>query len=202
MTVTVVERPIDQVISAKQKQEASTHPPVPVDRLIQSLGSTQQAAVSQSLAPLGSHTWLSAENHRHVMKWCAAAALVAARSGEQSTGALEGMPFLIAAMVDCYHNDRALYAATNLPGNPAPQRISDIPQQIQRSDGVYSRRDNALVWSANIPMEAVDRVADILADARPDRFLVATYLQTPVVHYDPIIFALYGNWVVKVAEWE
>lgn len=210
MTVSVVEPCQERVAVLEREAEALT--PVPVDQLITSLSETPVSLNSRAwqgcglkldethpLTPLHSHTWFSTENYWRVMKWCGAA-LEASRSATQSPAAMDLVKFLVAAMLDRYHNDRALFAASRLPNNPAPQRLTDIPTSVVRRNVRYDRRDGPLAWSLDVPLEAVDRAAALTGLAEPDKLIKMKYEERTNA-YDPLIYAQYGDWAVKIAEW-
>ena len=65
----------------------------------------------------------------------------------------------------------------------------------------YDRRDGPLGWSLEVPLEAVDGAAALTGLAEPDKFIEMKYKERTST-YDPLIYAQYGDWVVKIAEWE
>lgn len=112
-------------------------------------------------------------------------------------------------MFDQYHYDRALYGASHLPNHPIPQRF-DFRGEESIRDGVPHRRTWVDLKSPeNIPLEVTHRVAELVVLAKPDRFALVTYMVVTYGRYefprnliDPVVYALYNDWAIKVAEWE
>jgi hypothetical protein len=111
------------------------------------------------------------------------------------------------AIVSLYHKDRAEHAGSIVPEHPKP--ILEIPKEIVKkksyplSDEVYalqlSKTNN---WVNGIPFERVSILARIGQTEPPDGFYLAKYIRYVTPLPDPILYAKYGDWYLKVAEWE
>lgn len=167
--------------------------------------SPKQVPYAQSvISDLQSYNWFSVENFQRAGMWYEKA-LTIYQSGN-SNGALKGaarqaLQFLFEAMVDLYHNDRALCAVSQVKPKTCPIRINAISENISKSGVWYKREIYSLIWSPDIPTSITDILALVSAAVLPDNFLLVKYERMP----DPIIYALYGlpnrGWYVKIGEW-
>lgn len=178
-------------------------------------GLASQYSVAASLQQLGTverYAWVSAEYFQQARRWRDAAVTIArsyAGTGYTSQTAKEAVPWLVSAILrqhardlDLFHRQRAENASGLLAGHPAPLRRRNIPQEISQRGYTYELSLTSLQWDNGTPDEAVDRLTAVLLQAEPDRFEVATYHQRQHrLTFDPIIFAVFGGWYVKVAEW-
>src|SRR5512144_1804433 len=183
MSVSVLETCND--LAEVPEQDSGIRNSVTVDQVVRCLSGAAEATWKQPLSSLNSHNWYSIENYRHVVKWCAAAASVVSNSGKRGSSAQETVRFLVAAIVDRYNYDRALYAASHLPDYPvpAPKRFHDVPLQINHRHRVYHRHTQSLSSPMDVPPEAIDRVAAIATHTVPDKWDLVTYEEREV--YDP-----------------
>ena len=182
----------------------------------QSLLHTGEALVSAELMPLtpvSTYHWFSDGNYQRARKWFDAAQTVARSRNlalPDHAAALWSVRWLIDATLDLYSWDRAQNAACVISEHPTPQRLSDIPHKIlvrspaSRSTE-YTLCFRPLEWTQDTPFAATDCLTDLLLHVEPDVWLLAKYeyimpraLPTMV---DPIIYAQYGNWYIKVVEW-
>lgn len=162
------------------------------------------------LLPLRSYRWQSVENHERAQRWLWAALRLLDETGtsyySRSEGARQSIEFLVRQTVDVHHHDRAQHAARFLPERPAPQRLSVIPPRAKVAETPddrprwYDLQLIPLQFASDIPFFATDRVASLPPSALPDRWHVARYVKRQRVD-DPVIYAQYGDWYVKVAEW-
>lgn len=161
---------------------------------------------------IGSYEWFSPEH-----KALALAVLRGARAsliGKQ-TGALV---FLLTGLVDLWHKDRATHAAALIHAD-APVLYNDLPYHPrgveQRYNSSTMRYEPSFIrvltptqdWYSGIPVDVIANVAAILDQKdMPDAMntLTFSFVESPSIALgkDPYIYAQYGNWYVKVAEWD
>lgn len=167
--------------------------------------------MSQYFAPLTalrSYLWFSDEYYQQACKWFDAV-LTADRAHDlkSHSPARDAVQWWVAAIldlsgkdVDLYHRDRADQAVSVICGMQTPQRRADIPQQSWQGSRLYDLQMSTLRWSPDTPVQATNRLTELALRNMPDQWLLATYVERRNT-WDPIIYARYGDWYVKVAEW-
>jgi hypothetical protein len=149
--------------------------------------------------PFSSYDWYSEENRAKVVE--VLKALVRALIDNQQ----DLVPFYSGAVASVYNRDRADRARVLVPEKPAPILFGQMPQ-TQRDNSYHSYQLNlqkVANWVTGIPHHRVNVVARIGQVAPPDGFYLATYIREyhPALP-DPILYAKYGDWYVKLAEWK
>lgn len=159
----------------------------------------------ERLAHLTSYSWFSKDHFGQALEWLG---VILKLCGSSHTADRQAVGWLIPAIcdlhqkdVDLYHRDRAVKAAEVIPGRPTPLRRDQIPQRIwNKSEHIL--RMSSLRWTPDAPVEATNRLTALFPHAKPDQLWLATYEERRrSATYDPLIYAQYGNWWVKVAEW-
>jgi hypothetical protein len=114
--------------------------------------------------------------------------------------ATEHLARLIEALLDLYDNDRAQRAGREIPERPLPIRIDGIPEKLRDTSFTYRERKMKRLssWSTKVPHDQFRSVARAVALSHPDEFFLVKYKRLA----DPLIYARYGAWYVKLAEWE
>ena len=123
------------------------------------------------------------------------------------------------AIVDLYHYDRALRAATE-HGKQEPVRrgqirtVISIPAKVAKMIGTHfeDRVEHVphrlsvrpFAWTTGTPVEVVDAVAKFVTTTPPDELWSAYYEQYDgsQSHIGPIIYAGFVDWHIEVARWE
>lgn len=98
-------------------------------------------------------------------------------------------------ITDTYNYDRAIHAA-KLRAKPGvkPIRIDDTAKGL----GSFPRRETFTNWGERVPFEPSEVILTILADSPPDELML---VRPDDLGPDPYIYACYGDWYVKIAEW-
>ncbi len=153
----------------------------------------------EALAPLREHDWLAAHVEQ-AQKWHDALLTSASRSGH--TAAKQVGTWLEDHLRDLYHLDRAEQAAAFIPEHPDPVRHKKIPQSITQDGRLYEVQFSPFRWDQDTPGMVTNRLATLAEEAMPDSWLRVTYVERRRSStYDPVIYAGYGDWYIKVAEW-
>lgn len=160
------------------------------------------------LAPVLSYSWFSDDLYWQARKWVEAiVTLYRTRDLTSDVSARQSVEWLVGAIVrlrredvDLFHQDRAAQAARHIPGSPAPQRRAWIRDRSWDGKHEYVLQLDPLHWSAEAPVGATNRLVDLSLHAMPDQWWLATYVRRRFT-FDPLIFAQYGDWYIKVAEW-
>lgn len=154
------------------------------------------------LLPVGPRPWFSDDHYQQVRPWWDTLLQVIRSAGFDShKPSQEAVGWLVEAILDLYNRDRAELAADRLPSRPAPRRPHEIPREISRNYEKYELRLSPLRWKPDTPAKVTNALIALLPAAKPDQWHLAKYEQRSTT-YDPIIYAYYGNWCIKVAEWE
>lgn len=162
-----------------------------------------------NLVPVLSYSWFSEDLYWQARKWLNAILTLYETNDlpPANVSAQQTVQWLVRAIVDLrgkdvdlFHRDRAVQAAHLLPGSPSPLRRDQIPQQRWDGRREYALRMGTLQWSPETPVAATDRLVDVSLHSMPDRWWLATYVERRDT-WDSIVYAQYGNWYVKVAEW-
>lgn len=152
-----------------------------------------------ALAALRAHDWLPAHVEQ-AQKWHDA--LLTSASRHDHAAAKQVGTWFEAALVDLYHLDRAEQAAAFIPEHPAPVRKEQIQPSITKDGRVYELQFTRFRWDRDTPGMVTNRLATLAVEAMPDSWLQVTYVERRRAStYDPVIFAGYGRWYIKVAEW-
>ena len=153
-----------------------------------------------SIEPLRTYTWHYDENFNKAHHWCLG--YIAARNDHL----VEAGDFLVSALVDLYHFDRASFAAaTN--ASPAPLPREHVPKSISKLNSHNNYETYELVvksfrWSQEVPHAVTTAVSTFTQTAPPDGFWIADY-ERKSQHWDPVVYASYGPyWQVEVARWD
>lgn len=165
-------------------------------------GSSNTAKLLSPLKVVETYPWYSDYNYQHARSW-RDAAVAKARSHSESectSATREAISWLVAAILDRYCKDRAESGATVIPKHPRPQLFGEIPQSIEVNYDIYFLKMSPLQWTVGTPVEAADRFTALFLRAEPDTWHVATYERNRAPR-DPLIYAQYGDWYLKVAEW-
>jgi hypothetical protein len=152
-------------------------------------------------AVLPTYLWFSDENYSHAKLWRDKALQVIHAEGvtdDQKSTANQVLLFELNALIDLYHKDRAAWVASMLKPPPHPVRLAEIPESIKKGGQLYRREMAALTWSPDVPPEVTDLLAITSAVLLPDRLQIVQYQRLP----DPMIYAQYGLWYLKIAEWK
>jgi hypothetical protein len=155
------------------------------------------------LRNIGSYRWFSREKETLAQTTFRGALAAAAHNH------CELLSFALTAIIDLYNNDRALHASSLLYAMP-PILGADIPQVPNGwSPGAgyqFQRTIRPLKsWTTGTPFSILPAVVTVLEQEMPDQMLVVTYQRRErqqLTIDDPIIYATYGPWHVKVAEWD
>jgi len=178
--------------------------------------------VKSSLQPfppaLPTYDWFSPDNYTHATLWRDKALQVIRAenlSDTQKHTAKQVLCFEMNALIDIYHKDRAECVAAMLPNQlPGPIikrrwfwpvkkavlqpiRLADIPERITRGGEDYWREMSPLTWSPDVPPAVTDLLSITSAALLPDSLQLVAYRRHP----DPMIYAQYGLWYLKIAEW-
>lgn len=147
---------------------------------------------------LAGYQWFADENVETTYQ-CAEALVQAVGEKQNNLAA-----FFAGAIADLYHRDRADRACSLIHDRPVPIRV--VPRRITIDGDRYELDLNVLnAWSTEIPLATLPTVAQVVKVATPDNLYLATYTRKKRSYsrsYDPLIYAKYGEWYVKLAEWE
>jgi hypothetical protein len=122
-------------------------------------------------------------------------------SDDQKNTAQDVLLFELNALIDLYHKDRAESVGSMIHSALHPIRLADIPQTIKRGGRFYKRVMSPLAWTPDVPPAVTDLLAITSAVLLPDSLQIVTYREYARLP-DPIIYAQYGLWYLKIAEWE
>lgn len=118
------------------------------------------------------------------------------------------IPFTLTGLMDAYNMDRALHAEAllhNEPYNSPPILLKDMPPRPANApgpDGDYIRNITPLGdWEAGTPFSVLTEVVTLLEQEIPDHMILVKYRKRQQ-QLDPILYAIYGPWHVKVSEWK
>jgi hypothetical protein len=160
-----------------------------------------QAEQLGALVPptFATYEWYEEENRNKVVE--VLKALVRAILDNQQ----DLIQFFAGAVISVYNHDRAARASALL--HQKPIRVMEIPQEkVVKKRGYPDERyilqfTKVSNWVEGIPYERIDLIAKLGQEIHPDAFYLATYQRIQLLP-DPILYAKYGDWFVKVAEWE
>ena len=152
------------------------------------------------LSKIESYTWFSEKNET-LAHTAFTGALKAAQ--ENRAGLVR---FTLQALIDLYHADRADHIAyllhteqpiliDSIPLNPPGEAITPLHYFERTIDPLAS-------WESGTPYSILPEVVTIITQELPDEMHIVKYFERPAnLLLDPIIYAQYGPWYVKVAEW-
>jgi hypothetical protein len=161
-----------------------------------------QAKQLGALVPpaFATYEWYDTENRSKVVE--VLKALVRAILDNQQ----DLIPFYAGAVATVYNRDRADRASELVPQKPTP--VIEIPQEIvikrnSPSSDVHYRLQLEKVsnWVKDIPTGRINLIARLGQVVPPDAFYLAKYKEV-ILLPDPVLYAKYGDWYVKVAKWE
>lgn len=153
------------------------------------------------LLPVGSRPWFSGDHYQQVRPWWGTILNVIRSDGFDShQPSQEAVGWLVDAILDLYNRDRAELAADRLSLRPTPQRPHEIPQDVVHDSARLTLRMYPLRWERDTPAKVTNALIALLPDAKPDRWALAKYEQRSST-YDPVIYAFYGDWCIKVVKW-
>jgi hypothetical protein len=105
------------------------------------------------------------------------------------------------AIDDLYDKDRAAVATSLFGNREAP--VDSMPRVQYVNGRPLELRATVLThWSSSMPTFALANLSALVQRVVPDELLLATYEARDASYPDPVIYARFGNWYVKVAEWE
>jgi hypothetical protein len=173
---------------------------------------------------LADYVWFAEEHFTQVHKW-----LIALLSAQRRGLPHE---FFEKAIIDHYHLDRATRAvvthrlSTPMRREDVPDSIPDSNGQT------YGLQWRDFQWSQDVPARVVDKVAEVVIQTPPDKLEIADYVWSapeslvpaPTIweelrdegvgklerktsralrtKYDPVLYGLFGSWVVEIARWD
>jgi hypothetical protein len=150
------------------------------------------------LVDIASHEWFSSEQEE-LARTAFRGALAAAAKDRH-----DFLAFTLTAIIDLYHFDRALHAA-HLLHKETPILFADIPQApAGYSASAFLRTITQLAqWEPATPFSILPEVVTVLEKEMPDSMIVVKYTEkSSEAIPDPIIYARYGPWYIKVAQWD
>jgi hypothetical protein len=151
----------------------------------------------KTLEDIGTHQWFSAE-HYELTRSVFRGTLIAAATHNH----LKYVSFMLGAIIDLYDNDRALHAAALLH-QEKPILSSDIPKKLEDNTACVGYQMVVLEnWQAGTPFSFLPEVVTLLEQEMPDKMHIAKYKdQHDTGVLAQVLYAIYGPWHVKIAEW-
>ena len=134
------------------------------------------------LVDAANRVWYSSENESFAL--VALRGMIAA-AVTKKVWQPEYFTFPLGAFLDRYHHDRALNASSLL-GSPPP---SNTPPRDTKPQ---------IYWEPGTPSTILPPVVKLLEQEMPDKFLQYAFHQESTT----FIFAQYGDWYVRVANWQ
>jgi hypothetical protein len=156
------------------------------------------------------YTWFSEENQNLA---------VTAFNGAidaHAQGRLGIAQFLLTSIIDHYHKDVDLYdyhrakharAVLRRPSNQEPIQLEGIPTLPPMAYGgsttSYTRTIRSVGnWVEGAPVSMINDIAVLVRYELPDDMYIVEYIPRVIqVDVDPIVYAKYGKWYVKIAQW-
>jgi hypothetical protein len=194
-------------VSAPSAQVPAT--PVPVDRTLASEAAelaphvSDEKVITRSLIEtIGTRPWFSDTNRGFAVS-AIQGAMAAAQAGQSGY-----LSYFLQTLVDLYHNDRAHHAGA-LVKKPQPVLYKDLPvvphgrQPYEESS--FQRNITPLQrWEPGTPYRVIAPVVTLMQQEMPDSLSLITFaIRRPAPQInDPFIYAAYGPWWVRVAQWE
>lgn len=160
---------------------------------------------AHSLKPVSSHEWHLDENYERVSNWKQAAlAAIASATQDHPPSSLKKkriVEFLAEAMLDRYGHDRASYVSAHLSDHPPLEAGGETYYREVHHDGRVSWLEPHELEYSSLTPKVADRVAEVTKLAVPDDLLQLICRDT-TIPYVPVLYAKYGDWCVKVAEYK
>jgi hypothetical protein len=147
----------------------------------------------QLLEMFDAYEWFSPEDYASALMCCRAAAVARAQ------GATNQVTFFLSSIQKLYHHDRASRGSSVLPDDPEPTET--IPSSVAVDDEDYHAVVTTLNLQRDVPLSAIPRVAAVAMHSLPDELVYVTYEKEREIN-DPLIYAKYGHWFVKIAQWD
>ncbi len=150
------------------------------------------------LASAHSYRWFSRANFKNAQNYYRALGVANRHEHHDQTN------FFAEAIVDLYQRDRAERASHSKGDDEEPKRLEQLPSRITRQGEDYALRLSHIDRYRSIPHDIVAGVSKMYLQTQdpPDMLMLGKYVQRhrPALR-DPIIYARYGNWFVKLGEW-
>jgi hypothetical protein len=141
------------------------------------------------------YAWYS-EDH-----WKLAAETYAAIVSAAKARDLRLVKTLGTALDELYDRDRALAASRFFSDREPP--VSAIPSsKVVRQQTLYLDAKPLTHWTTDIPLFALANVAHLVQRLVPDELVLASYSIRQLPKPDPVIYARFGGWYVRIAEWD
>jgi hypothetical protein len=137
------------------------------------------------------YEWFASTNRQRAME-CVQTILTAANhQADDRVRLFAGM------LADLYHQDRAEHASSFLPGQP--RSSTKVPERVWVDSAFHNLSLRELsVWPEGMPADRFSAIARIERETWPDCYYLGTLERVP----DPILFARFGAWYLKLAQWE
>jgi hypothetical protein len=176
-----------------------------IDKLTEIHRSLNTEVTPEMLADIGQRTWFSPK------QWNLAQIAFRGALGAAAKERRDLLILSLSAIADIYNFDRALHVTALAKQGEPPllwDQLPTSPPGVKPEPGYYyERRDKKYTtWKAGTPWEVVPAIAIVLENEIPDMLAQITFekhaMARSFVHADPIIYALYGDWYVRVAQWD
>lgn len=116
------------------------------------------------------------------------------------------LPFPLTGLIDLYHEDRALHVSHLLnTGQPLLlQKIPHVPPGVSKQNAsLYERSIKPLRnWQSATPFSILPNITTVLTQEIPDQMVLVKFRKAKIKVKDPLIYAVYGPYYVKIAEWD
>lgn len=156
-----------------------------------------QEKVGAVVPQLSSYQWFSQANLERARGWYEAAAAALA------SGKYEQITLCLCQLADVWHFDRAEAAVALTRRKERPIRRAEIPPHLFRNGQTFHLQLLQPSHDSHFPMPLHTAITNVLRRMPADELWLADYvLLYHGTSADPILYARYGDWYVRLAEWE
>lgn len=184
---------------------------VMIENLVERVKSPDAEGLKQCFLGLSSsespYQWFSEENFERAKGWLDALTAALPLENEQP------ISLAVHQILDLYRHDqeqrmdhqsltRAQRAASFAPRGTVPIRRSGIPKRIQMNRRTLALRLVRVPPDFLFPHDVHDAITEVLKYAPANELWLATYIERlPRRNPDPVLYARYGDWYVKIVAW-